>query len=186
MIINRKTVKSKPGMWIIYFVVLGLLVWISILGINRCLEYMSEDSLPTHVYTIEDDVISLRLPDTWTVTSGTKSGSITFESNTGYESLSIVKTSEQTLTEASIMYMLELRNMFVDVSTDKMSYSETTLNGKKTFATQILYNNKYYLCGVMESGNSIIRFVYSASVMAGEISDIDSIIGSINYRAKKQ
>ena len=35
----------------------------------------------------------------------------------------------------------------------------------------------------MESGNSIIKFVYSASSMTGEIVDIETIIGSINYRA---
>ena len=50
------------------------------------------------------------------------------------------------------------------------------------FATQILYESKYYLCGVRESGNTIIKFVYSASSMTGEISDIDAIISSINYR----
>ena len=54
--------------------------------------------------------------------------------------------------------------------------------GEKMFATQILYESKYYLCGVRESGNTIIKFVYSASSMTGEISDIDAIISSINYR----
>ena len=50
------------------------------------------------------------------------------------------------------------------------------------FAMNIVYQSQYYLCGVMESGNTIIKFVYSASIMTGEISDIDTIIGSINYR----
>ena len=50
------------------------------------------------------------------------------------------------------------------------------------FATHLMYQSQYYLCGVMESGNTLIKFVYSASAMTGEIADIDEIIGSINYR----
>ena len=94
----------------------------------------------------------------------------------------ISKTSEKTVSEASMMYMLELKNMFPDVSTDSFEYTERELNGKVMFATHLMYQGQYYLCGVMESGNTLIKFVYSASAMTGEIADIDEIIGSINYR----
>ena len=76
--------------------------------------------------------------------------------------------------------------MFPDIDASTMTYDESyTLNGKKMFAVNILYQGQYYLAGVMESGNTIIKFVYSTSSLTSEISDIDTIIGSINYRAKE-
>lgn len=178
---NYQKLKSTPGMWVLYFVYLAILVSVTIFAFN----YIVEDShglrLPTKVFTVENDVVSIKLPENWYITDAETTKAINFESDNGYESLSISPASETSIKEASIMYMLELKNMFPDASADFV-YNEMQLNGKATFATQILYKSKYYLCGVMESGNTIIRFVYSASVVSSEVSDIDTIIGSINYR----
>jgi hypothetical protein len=168
-------------MWVLYFVYLAILVSVTIFAFNYIVEDSQGVRLPTKVFTVEKDVVSIKLPENWTLTDAETTKSINFESDNGYESLSISPASENNLQEASIMYMLELKNMFPDASAD-FTYNEMQLNGKKTFGTQILYKSKYYLCGVMESGNTIIRFVYSASVVASEVSDIDTIIGSINYR----
>lgn len=177
-----KRLKSTPGMWIIFFAFLALIVSISIFCTHTLLQRMSGDILPTQVFTVENDVVSLKLPNDWNMSSSSSTNSITWTSKDGYESLSISSTKEASVAEASIMYMLELRNMFPDVSSDTLEYAERTINGKKMFATHIMYKSQYYLCGVMESGNTIIKFVYSASSMVGEVSDIDTIIGSINYR----
>ena len=181
-----KRLKSTPGMWIIFAVLLSITVACSILIINSWILENSGESLPTKVFTVEEDVVSLKLPDDWMLLSSSTKKSITFQSKDGYESLSITKCSETNVQDASIFYMLELKDMFPDVSGEQLQYSEIEYGGSKMFATQILYNNQYYLCGVKESGNTIIRFVYSASIMAGEIADIDSIVKSINYREKTQ
>ena len=178
-----KRLKSTPGMWIIYFAFLGVLLAISIIGINTFINQASGDLLSTKVYTIEDDVISIKMPDNWTLSSNSDLDAITWTSDNGYESLSISSVDSPTVSEASIVYMLELRNAFPDASSD-FKYNEVTIGGKKMFATQIMYESKYYLCGVKESGNTIIKFVYSASAISGEISDIDTMIASINYRKK--
>ena len=178
-----KRLKSTPGMWIIYFAFLGVLLAISIIGINTFINQASGDLLATKVYTIEDDVISIKMPDNWTLSNNSDLDAITWTSDNGYESLSISSVDSPTVSEASIVYMLELRNAFPDASSD-FKYNEVTIGGKKMFATQIMYESKYYLCGVKESGNTIIKFVYSASAIAGEISDIDTMIASINYRKK--
>ena len=177
-----KRLKSTPGMWIIFLAFLALIVSISIFCTHTLLQRMSGDVLPTQVFTVESDVISLKLPSDWGMSTSSSSKSVTWTSKDGYESLSVSSTTASSVAEASIMYMLELRNMFPDVSVDTLNYSESTINGKKMFATHIMYKSQYYLCGVMESGNTIIKFVYSASSMVGEVSDIDTIIGSINYR----
>lgn len=180
-----KRLKSTPGMWILYFVFLGILLSISIIGINKFISLASGDSLPTKVFTIDNgkysDVVSLKIPDDWLQSSESDSNALTWISKDGYESLSISSVNEKSVAEASVMYMLEIRNMFPDVEAN-FEYNEINIGDKKMFATQILYESKYYLCGVRESGNTIIKFVYSASAMAGEISDIDTIIESINYR----
>ena len=177
-----KRLKSTPGMWIIFFAYLLLLVGISIWGTHTLLLKMSGDLIPTQVFTIEDDVVSLKLPDDWSLLSSSSTNSVTWTSDNGYESLSISKMKETSIVEASTMYMLELRTAFPNVNTNSLQYTTNTINGKKTFVTTIMYESKYYVCGVMESGNTIIKFVYSASSLAGEISDIETIIGSINYR----
>lgn len=178
---NYQKLKSTPGMWVLYFIYLALLVSITIFAFNYLVEDSQGGRLPTKVFAVEKDVVSIKLPDNWQITDAETTKSINFASDNGYESLSISPASEDNLKEASIMYMLELKNMFPDASAD-FAYNEMQINGKNTFATQILYKSKYYLCGVMESGNVVIRFVYSASVVASEVSDIDTIIGSINYR----
>ena len=178
-----KRLKSTPGMWIIFFAYLALIVGISIFGTHTLLMRMSGDSLPTQVFTVDDDVVSLKLPSDWSLQASSTTNSITWTSKNGYESLSISKMKETSVMEGSIMYMLELRTLFPDVNADSLQYSENTINGKKAFVTTIMYKSQYYVCGVMESGNSIIKFVYSASSMTGEIVDIETIIGSINYRA---
>ena len=177
-----KKLKSTPGMWIIYFVFLAIIVTISIVCTNALLMQMAGDSLPTRVFTVGEDAISIKIPDNWTLQDTSTTDAVTWVSDNGYESLSVSSTKYQSVTEASVMYMLELQSAFPDVTMDNFEYKETEINGKKMFATQILYDSRYYLCGVKESGNTIIKFVYSASVMIGEISDIDTIIGSINYR----
>lgn len=177
-----KRLKSTPGMWIIFFAFLALLVGISIFFTHTLFLRMSGETLPTQVFTVEDDVVSLKLPTDWSLSKTSTMKAVTWTSKDGYESLSVSKTSEKTVSEASMMYMLELKNMFPDVSTDSFEYTERELNGKVMFATHLMYQGQYYLCGVMESGNTLIKFVYSASAMTGEIADIDEIIGSINYR----
>ncbi len=177
-----KRLKSTPGMWIIFLAFLAVLVTISILCTNALLSRMAGDTLPTQVFTIDSDVVSIKIPDDWTLSDTSSTKSVTWTSKDGYESLSVSKIKDTDLTQASIMYMLELRSTFPDANTDDLEYSENTINGKKVFVTSIMYKSQYYLCGVMESGNTLIKFVYSASSMAGEISDIDMIIGSINYR----
>ena len=177
-----KKLKSTPGMWIIYFVFLAIIVGISIWGTMTFLYQLSGDILPTKVFTIDKDVVSLRLPDDWSINEESTLNAITWSSKDGYESLSISKTSYKNITEASVMYVMEIRDMFPDTSLENLNYKETEIEGKKMFAMHILYDSRYYLCGVKESGNTIIKFVYSASALAGEISDIDAIIGSINYR----
>ena len=176
--------KSTPRMWIIFIVYTLLISGITIWGITKLFDTWAEDSLATKVFTIEDDVVSLKLPDDWNIEKESDGNLITFKSGDQYESLSIASLPEKDLGTASIAFMLELNGMFPDVSGDMMAYSKTQMNGKNMYVTQIQYQNKYYLCGVMDSGNTIIKFVYSASVMSGEISDIDTIIGSINYRNK--
>jgi hypothetical protein len=178
---NYQKLKSTPGMWVLYFLYLAILVGVTIFAFNIIATQSSGDRLPTKVFTVEKDVISLKLPEDWYAEEMVSTKAINFKSNNGYESLSISTVKESDVSEASIMYMLELKNMFPNVSTN-FQYNESKINGKTLFATQIMYESKYYLCGVMESGNTIIRFVYSASVTAAEISDIDTIIGSINYR----
>jgi hypothetical protein len=178
-----KKLKSTPGMWVIYFVCLGVMVGMSILAINLTLQKMAGSVLSTQVFTIQKDVVSIKLPDDWAIKGDSDTNAITWLSKDGYESLSISKANETSVIDASFMYLLEIRNMFPDVSLDNLDYNESELNGKKMFAMHIMYDSRYYLCGVMESGNSVVKFVYSASVMAGEIADIDEIIGSINYRA---
>ena len=179
-------IKTTPGMWIIFIIVLAFFVGLTIFLTNQLLLRASGDILATKVFTIEDDVVSIKLPDNWNITSTDSINAINFASSDGYESLSIAAVKEKTVREASIMYMLELKNMFPDIDASTMTYDESyTLNGKKMFATNILYQGQYYLAGVMESGNTIIKFVYSTSSLTSEISDIDTIIGSINYRAKE-
>ena len=177
-----KKLKSTPGMWVIFIVFLGILVGISILFLNHAFNLMTEDALPTRVFTVENDVVSIKLPNHWGMSSTSTSKQITLTSSSGYESISISKASESNVTDASIIYMLELRGLFPNANADSLAYTESDIDGKKMYVTQVMYGNRYYLCGVRESGNTIIRFVYSASVMTGEISDIDSIIQSINYR----
>ena len=177
--------RSTPGMWILFFIFLSIIVAISIYGVNTLLDTWSGKSLPTRVFTIEEDVISLKLPENWNMTSNTTDDGITFTASTGYETLSIAKMPYSSITQASIFFLLELEGMFPGVNVSNISYTQTEIGGKKLYATQIYYGNMYYLCGVRESGNTIIKFVYNASIMAGEISDIDSIINSINYREKK-
>ena len=168
-------------MWVLYFIYLAILVSITIVGFNFIISQNNGSRLPTKVFTVEKDVISLKLPEDWYADDLESVKAINFRSNDGYESLSISTANESSVAEASIMYMLELKNMFPNATAD-LQYDENKINGKTLFATQIMYESKYYLCGVMESGNTIIRFVYSASVVSAEISDIDTIIGSINYR----
>ena len=181
-----KRLRSTPGMWVIFVVFLSALVAISIFFWNRLFHMLAEDAIPTRVFTIEDDVISLKLPDDWEMVSTSTKKQITLTSSSGYESLSISKTSETSLSSASIIYMLELRSMFPDASADSLAYTQTEINGKAMYVTQIMYGNRYYLCGVQQNKDLIIRFVYSASAMAGEIADIDAIIASINYREGKK
>jgi hypothetical protein len=178
-----KRLKSTPGMWIIYFAFLGVLLAISIIGINTFIKQSSGDLLATKVYTIGEDVVSIKMPDNWTLSSSSDTDAITWTSDNGYESLSISAVDATSLSEASIVYMLELRNAFPDATSD-FEYNEVTIGGKKMFAVQIMYESIYYLCGIKESGNTFIKFVYSASAMSGEISDIDTMIASINYRKK--
>jgi hypothetical protein len=175
--------KSTPGMWIIFVLFLAVSVGLTIFLTNQFLYRAGGEILSTKVFTIDQDVVSIKLPDDWDldVTESTKS--INFISGSGHESLSIASTKETDIKEASVMYMLELRNTFPDIDPNEMKYDENfTLNGKKAFATNIMYKGQYYLCGVMESGNTIIKFVYSTYSLTTEISDIDTIIGSINYR----
>ena len=180
-----KRLKSTPGMWALFIVFLFVISGISILLWDRFFYMLSENSIPTRVFTVENDVVSLKLPDGWDISESSNQKQITFTSSSGYESLSISKASETSVASASITYMLELRSMFPDVDASSLAYTETDINGKTMYVTQLMYKNRYYLCGVRESGNSIIRFVYSSSVMAGEISDIDTIITSINFREGK-
>lgn len=176
--------RSTPRMWIVFFIYLAIVSGITIACLSHLFNIWSEDTLPTKVFTVEDDVISLKIPDDWTITSDSDGNQVTFKSGDSYESLSIATMDDATVTAASITFMLEIQGMFPDVKADMTSYSEMELGNKKAYVTQVEYYSKYYLCGVMESGNTIIKFVYSASVMAGEIADIDMIIGSINYRDK--
>lgn len=180
-----KRLRSTPGMWIIFIVFLSMLVAVSIFFWNRLFNMLAEDSMPTRVFTIEDDVMSLKLPDNWEMSSSSTEKQTTFTSSNGYESLSISKTTATSLSSASIVYMLELRGMFPDASADSLAYTQTESNGRQMYVTQIMYGNRYYLCGVQQNGDLILRFVYSASIMTGEISDIDTIIASINYREGK-
>lgn len=180
-----KRLKSTPGMWALFIVFLFVISGISILLWDRFFYMLSENSIPTRVFTVENDVVSLKLPDGWDISESSNQKQITFTSSSGYESLSISKASETSVASASITYMLELRSMFPDVDASSLAYTETDIDGKTMYVTQLMYKNRYYLCGVRKSGNSIIRFVYSASVMAGEISDIDTIITSINFREGK-
>ena len=177
-----KKLKSTPGMWIVYFVFLAILVTISVVGTNMLLNKMTGDALSTKVFTVGKDAISIKIPDNWSLQTTSTTDAVTWVSDNGYESLSISSTKYSSVTEASVMYMLEIQGMFPDASMENFDYKETEINGKKMFAMHILYDSRYYLCGVKESGNTIIKFVYSASAMIGEISDIDTIIGSINYR----
>ena len=176
--------RSTPRMWLVFFIYLAIVSGITIACLSHLFNIWSEDTLPTKVFTVEDDVISLKIPDDWTITSDSDGNQVTFKSGDSYESLSIATMDDATVTAASITFMLEIQGMFPDVKADITSYSEMELGNKKAYVTQVEYYSKYYLWGVMESGNTIIKFVYSASVMAGEISDIDMIIGSINYRDK--
>lgn len=180
-----KRLKSTPGMWALFIVFLFVISGISILLWDRFFYMLSENSIPTKVFTVENDVISLKLPDGWDISESSSQKQITFTSSSGYESLSISKASETSVASASITYMLELRSLFPDVDAGSLAYTKTDIDGKTMYVTQLMYKNRYYLCGVRESGNSIIRFVYSSSVMAGEISDIDTIITSINFREGK-
>ena len=186
---NRKTefkrLKSTPGMWAIFIIFLLIISGISIFFWSRFFYMLSEDAIPTKVFTVENDVVSIKLPDGWDISESSNNKQITFTTSNGYESLSISKTSETSIASASITYMLELRSMFPDVDASSLAYTETDIDGKKMYITQLMYKNRYYLCGVRESGNTIIRFVYSASAMTGKISDIDTIITSINFREGK-
>ena len=176
-------IKTTPGMWIVFVLFLALTVGLTIFLTNQFLYRASGQILATKVFTVENDVVSLKLPNDWDITDTESVNAINFASDSGQESLSIAAMQEKTVEEAAIMYMLELRNVFPDIDTSAMEYNEdTTLNGKKIFATNIMYEGQYYLCGVMESGNTIIKFVYSTSSFTTEIADIDTIIGSINYR----
>lgn len=176
-------IKTTPGMWIVFVLFLAFTVGLTIFLTNQFLYRASGQILATKVFTVENDVVSLKLPDNWKMDNTESVNAINFVSDSGQESLSIAATTEKDISEAAIMYMLELRNVFPDIDTSSMEYNEdTTLNGKKIFATNIMYQGQYYLCGVMESGNTIIKFVYSTSSLTTEISDIDTIIGSINYR----
>jgi hypothetical protein len=179
-----KKLKSTPGMWIIYFIYLALIVALSIYCCEKIIATYTGELLPTKVFTVENDVVSLKLPDDWSLQSSSSEDGITFKSSTGYESLSIAKISNMNIEQAKIMYMLELNGEFPNATGSTLSYTEKDVGNKKMYVTQIVYENKYYLCGVRESGNTIIKFSYAASIMAGEIADIDEMINSINYREK--
>jgi hypothetical protein len=179
---NKHYSKSSPGMWILFFVTLAITVGVTIYVINTLISAASGTLLPTKVFTIDDDVVSIQLPEDWVVNKDSSKKAITWNSKNGYEGLSIAAMDESNLKDASIIYMLELKETFQGVSTENLTFEENTINGKPVFAVNVMYQSRYYLCGVMESGNTIIKFVYSASLVTGEISDIDTIIGSINYR----
>ena len=175
--------RSTPRMWLVFLLFLGITAGITIFGLSRFFDMLGEDALATKVFTVEDDKISLKLPDDWHIDESSDGNYITFVSDDTYESLSVAKMEESSAKAASVIFMLEIRGMFPDSNADVAAYSEMSLNGKKAYVTQVQYTGKYYLLGVMESGNAVLKFVYSASMMAGEIADIDAIIGSIHYRA---
>ena len=137
-----KRLKSTPGMWIIFFAFLALIVGISIFFTHTLVLRLSGETMPTQVFTIEDDVVSLKLPSDWSLSTSSTEKAVTWTSKDGYESLSISKTSEKTVSEASMMYMLELRNMFPDVAADSFEYSEREINGKVMFATHLMYQSQ--------------------------------------------
>lgn len=174
--------RSTPRMWLIFILFLALTSGITIFGLSHFFEMLGEDALATKVFTVEDDKVSLKLPDDWSIDDSSNGNYITFASADTYESLSIAKMEEKTASAASVTFMLEIQGMFPDSNASISSFSEMTISGKKAYVTQVQYTGKYYLLGVMESGNAVIKFVYAASTMAGEISDIDTIIGSIHYR----
>ena len=72
-----KKLKSTPGMWVIFIVFLGILVGISILFLNHAFNLMTEDALPTRVFTVENDVVSIKLPNHWEMSSTSTSKQIT-------------------------------------------------------------------------------------------------------------
>lgn len=172
--------KSTIGMWIVFFLFLAILLSISIAGINSFISINSNDSLATNVYTIGDDVFSMKVPETWTMDSSSDTSSgISFLSANGYESL-YFSPSKLSFEQESAIYLIEINEMF----NQQLSFTSSSIADKKIKATQIMLNNTYYLCGVKESGNTVIRFMYTASIMIQDPSPIDEIIESINYRQK--
>ena len=174
--------KNTPGMWIIFIVLLVVSVGLTIVMFNAILFRNAGETLPTRVFTVGTNVVSLKIPDDWSFIQSDSDDVFTWQSKDGYESLSVSPAKEPTLEEASLMYLLEIKAMFPDADMNNLSYNESTINGKKAFAMNISYESKYYIIGVIESGDTMVKFVYAASIMTGEISDIDAIIGSINYR----
>ena len=174
--------RNTPGMWIIFIVLLAASVGLTILMFNAVLFRAAGETLPTRVFTVGSNVVSLKIPNDWSFIQSDSDTVFTWQSKDGYESLSVSPATEPTLEEASLMYMLEIKGMFPDTDMSNLTYNESTINGKKAFAMNISYESKYYIIGVIESGETLVKFVYSASIMTGEISDIDVIIGSINYR----
>lgn len=174
--------KNTPGMWIIFIVLLIISVTLTIVMFNAILFRVGGETLPTRVFTVGKNVVSLKLPNDWTFIQSDSDDVFTWQSKDGYESLSVSPAKETNLAEASTMYLLEIKNMFPNADMSSLVYNESTINGKKAFAMNISYESKYYIIGVMEDGDTMIKFVYAASIMTGEISDIDAIIGSINYR----
>ena len=175
---NNSRLKSTFGMWIVFFVFLSILLSISIYFIHNAIIGSANDTLPTNVYTIGEDVFSMKTPNGWSIyeSSTTKDG-INFSSANGYETFSITP-SDKNFEQESAIYLIELCEMF----DNSLSYTQSTLGSQKINAVQVMLNNTYYFCGVRESGNTVIRFMYTASIMLNEPSRVDEVVKSINYR----
>ena len=123
--VDYKQKLNSPGMWILFCISLAICVTLTIIVLNTFLLKMSGDIMPTKVFTVNKDVVSLKLPDDWIFKTSDTGKSLTWVSANNYESLSISQTDANTVKEASIIYLLELKDMFQDVSMENFEYQET-------------------------------------------------------------
>ena len=176
--------RSTPGMWILFCIILIAALALSILCIELILQKATGKTLPTRIFTSGNHVVSIKLPNNWVMVDSESESDIVISSPTGQESIAVAKSSRNNLKTAYAMFRLELNDAFPDLSGSDIVFEEKTVGSVKMYWSEIEYRGALYVCGVKDAKDCVVKFVYMVDEPDNVRSDLETIVASINYRQK--
>lgn len=174
-------IKKDIHGWIILFLILIPICFLSTKGINNFLFFMDEIPFYTNLFKIDNYEMNVSLPDNWQMkVDDAGSYYLTNKSESEKMYFSAVDSASN-MDVAKAMFLLSLKDSYQEID-----YKEFNIEkNNRIYGVVYSVNGVFYISGVIESNDIFFDFVYSSSDKNLDINIVQKILESIGIVENK-